>query len=555
MRGVRSRRFITLSAICKRPSLHDLLFRNPCVYNLLDTNLQTLPRSAADKPGTFQLGVPWQLVPLGLLWLMAGWGLADHWRLNPQYQYGWFVPALAAYTGYERWRSRPIPGLPVRGGLLVASVLCALLLPAWLFILPNSAWPLAHWVFVAQIAGITLGVIAAKGGWRWVRHFSIPVLFMFTAVPWPDQIESPVMSLMRRSAASAAVVGLDLLGVTALQHGSVLQVAGGVVGVDDACSGIRSLQGSLTASLILGEFFRFDAFRRVLLVALSVAAAFIVNFIRVGFLAWNAAKGGVGAVDQWHDPAGTTSFLICVAVIWAVAFRLDTTTARISLSGYVPPPNSLPRWFAPAVTAWIGVTIISAELWYYDPAPPPRSQWTVKPPAGNQPLSISPNVWVQLRYDSAIGVTWNEAGRKWSLYFFDWEFGPMFSRVSAQNHRPDICLPATGFELQENRGKLTFATREAKLPFHAYSFKQGDDIIFVYHGIWPLRSERGIHQGPLPDGKHAASLQSVLWRERRMGQQALEVAISGCSDPTQADAAFGELLPQLLQSRSLSSSL
>jgi exosortase len=504
---------------------------------------------------TLNPGGLWRLVPFILLWLMAVWGLADHWRLNPQYQYGWFVPVLAVYAASDRWQTRPAPGTPLCGGLWLACVLCVLLLPAWLFILPNTAWPLVHWIFVSQIAAITLAIIAALGGRRWVRHFAIPVLFAFTAIPWPDLIESPIMHLLKKTAASVAVFGLDLVGVTALQHGSVLEVAGGAVGVDEACSGIRSLQGSLTAALILGELFRFDGLRRVFLFALSIAAAFATNFIRVGFLAWNAAKSGIAAVDQWHDPAGTTSLLVCVALIWAVAFRLDIGAVRISLSSHVPPSHLLPRWFTPAVVSWIGITIVCAELWYHDPTPAPASQWAVKLPAGNKPLPLSPNVWVQLRYDSATGATWSEAERTWSLFFFDWDFGPMFSRVSAQNHRPDICLPAAGLELQEDRGKLMYSVEGTQLPFRAYTFRQNKELVFVYHGIWPLRSERGLRHGPLAGGKHAASLQSVLWRERRIGQQALELAVRGCASTGQADAAVSRMLPQLLHRRPIPSSM
>jgi exosortase len=513
----------------------------------LETNLQTLPRPAVEEIGTLRLTAFWQLAPLLLLWLMAGWGLADHWRLNPQYQYGWIVPALAAYAAYDRWRTRPPPEPPVAGGLWLACLSVALLLPAWVSILPNTAWPLVHWIFVAQVSVATFGVIAAMGGRRWVRHFAVPILFMFTAVPWPDLIESPIMSLMRQTAASVAVFGLDLLGVTALQHGNVLEVAGGAVGVEEACSGIRSLQGSLTASLILGEFFRFNAPRRVLLVALSIAAAFATNLFRVGFLAWNAAKSGTASIDQWHDPAGMTGLLVCVVVIWAVAFRLDVRGTSVPVSAHVPPPRPLPRWFVPTATVWIVITIISAELWYHDPSPDPKGQWAVRVPASSKPISISPNVWVQLRYDSAIAASCVESGRTWTLFFFDWEFGPMFSRISAQNHRPDICLPATGFELQQDRGTLVFQVDGVPLPFHAYSFCHGKELMFVYHGVWPFRSERGVQRGPLAEGKYAASLRSVLWRERRMGQQSAELFISGCANSARADDAFTQFIPQLLR--------
>jgi hypothetical protein len=131
----------------------------------------------------------------------------------------------------------------------------------------------------------------------------------------------------------------------------------------------------------------------------------------------------------------------------------------------------------------------------------------------------------------------------------------MFSRVSAQNHRPDICLPATGLELQDDRGERMYSVEGTPLPFHAYSFRQDKEVIFVYHGIWPFRSGRGLRRGPLATGKHAASLQSVFWRERRIGQQAMELAVRGCAETAQADAAFGELLPRLIHRRSAPSSL
>jgi exosortase len=516
----------------------------------LDTDLQTLPRPAIERIGVFSSTALWRITPLLLLWLMACWGLADYWRLNPQYQYGWLVPGLAAYALYERWLTRPAPGAPIRQGLWLAYVSGFFLLPAWVFFLPNSSWPLVNWIFVAQIAAITLGIIAAKGGWQWVRHFSFPIMFVFTAVPWPDFVESPVMQVMRQTATSVAVVALDLLGVTALQHGNVLEVVGGAVGVEEACSGIRSLQGSLAASLIAGEIFRFNVPRRIMLIALSIITAFATNLVRIGFLAWNAANSGTAAVDEWHDTAGMTGLLVCVVVIWVVAFRLDAKGVRVPPTSFIPNPHPLPRWLASAAILWIIITISFAEIWYHDPSPAPKGQWTAKPPASSKPVSISPNVWAQLHYDSSIGATWTESGRTWTLFFFDWEFGPTFSRISAQNHRPNICLPATGLELQQDRGKILFEVDGIPLAFHAYSFSQGNELMFVYHGVWPFRTERASQRGPLAEGKHAASLKAVISRERCIGQQSAELFVSGCANAEQADRAFAQLIPQLLRRNS-----
>src|SRR6218665_325237 len=105
------------------------------------------------------------------------------------------------------------------------------------------------------------------------------------------------------------------------------------------------------------------------------------------------------------------------------------------------------------------------------------------------------------------------------MFFFEWDLGPAFTRVSAQMHRPEICLPATGGEIQADRGVVTFEVNGFDLPFPAYTFKMKGQLVFVYHGVWQFRSERGLRHGPLSFHKQIAAVQSVLWRERRVGQQ------------------------------------
>jgi hypothetical protein len=56
---------------------------------------------------------------------------------------------------------------------------------------------------------------------------------------------------------------LGWLGVAALQHGNVIEVATGNVGIDKACSGIRSFQATLMISLFLGKLYRLNMTRRL----------------------------------------------------------------------------------------------------------------------------------------------------------------------------------------------------------------------------------------------------------------------------------------------------
>ena len=49
------------------------------------------------------------------------------------------------------------------------------------------------------------------------------------------------------------VGALNLLGITAVQRGNVIELQTGSVGFDEPCSGIRSLQAVLMLALFLGR--------------------------------------------------------------------------------------------------------------------------------------------------------------------------------------------------------------------------------------------------------------------------------------------------------------
>lgn len=512
------------------------------------------PSTFSDRPdirvGTFRR---WWVLPFAVLWLLPFAGLSIHWNLNPQYHFGWFVPALALSAAWNRWRTRPAPGAPLSSGVWLAGALALLVFPVWLFCQPNPDWPLVNWFFTGLIAALTLAVIGASGGWSWVSHFAMPILLIFTAVPWPDQIEAPLIQSMMRAVAGVAVVLLDLIGVTALQHGNLIEVGTGTVGVDEACSGIRSLQGSLMASLVLGELFRFSIPRQLVLVAASLFAAFATNVVRAGFLAWSAARSGLDAVNRWHDPAGMTILLICVGLIFASALLLDRDAAAPAAYTHVPRAAPLPRWFMPALAGWLVLVLAGTELWYYDPTPRPESRLQFTAPRASMPLKIAPAAEALIRSDRTTSAQWvGGDGARWLVYFFEWDFGPAFARVAAQMHRPDLCLPASGREMKEDRGDRPFAIGDLPVSLRSFTFKEGRETLFVYHGIWQVRSERGLRHGPLHAYKHRAALQSVLWRERDIGQQVIELAVTGYRDGTQADAAVAKMLPELFTDRARS---
>ena len=149
----------------------------------------------------------------------------------------------------------------------------------------------------------------------WLRHFAFSICLIFTVVPWPGDAEMFVIQSLMRVATSFTVEVLNLVNIPALQHGNVVEVKTGLLGIDEACSGIRSLQATLMVSLFLGELYRASWRRRVVLALFGVIIAFLCNVGRTFLLCWFVAKDGIESLPKWHDPAGFTILGICFVVL------------------------------------------------------------------------------------------------------------------------------------------------------------------------------------------------------------------------------------------------
>src|SRR2546423_10427213 len=130
-----------------------------------------------------------------------------------------------------------------------------------------------------------------------------------------------------RIVANLTVEVLGWFNIPALQRGNLIEVSTGVVGVDEACSGIRSFQSTLMAGLFLGELYLLRWRRRLLLLVGGVLLSFCLNVVRTLILTCHASTAGIAALEKWHDPAGMMIFLVSFGCLWAITVRLKARTA------------------------------------------------------------------------------------------------------------------------------------------------------------------------------------------------------------------------------------
>jgi exosortase len=320
---------------------------------------------------------------LAILWLPVVYTTGAQWTIFEQYHYGWAVPFMCLFFAWERAQrgkaesgklksedrrqgtegenqraddlppsavSRPASALrpPSSALWFLISAFCFLFWLSRFLLEANPTWRAPAWGLVIAAAGITLALLYVAGGQTWLRRFLFPVAFFFVAVPWPTPLEDLVTQNLMRLNVAIVIELLNLFNIPALAHGNVIELSRGVVGVEEACSGIRSMQASLMIALFFGEFFRLRVLRRVGLVFGGIVFAMFFNVCRTYFLAWICSRYGNDAVDTWHDRAGFFVLLCFIATrllaLWLARTKhaprsMPTSDFRPPTSDLRPPPS------------------------------------------------------------------------------------------------------------------------------------------------------------------------------------------------------------------------
>ncbi len=477
----------------------------------------------------------------GILWLLLLKHLSLHWTINPQYSFGWLVPLICVFLFYARWISRPQPAAPRFDARWIFCAAGFAFMPVWLVEQPNPDWRLVSWALALDVVALSLCAVYFMGGRAWLAHFAFCICLILTAVPWPFGFEAFVIQRMMQTAAAITVEALNLSGIPALQHGNVIEVKTGMLGIDEACSGIRSLQATIMVSLFLGELYRTGWAKRLLLLFSGVLVAFLCNVGRAFLLASVASHNGVEAVAKWHDPAGFTILAICFFVLCIIARIVCGPPQRLGRSKAVP-AMQFPSGMTAFLAIWLVLTLLGTEAWYRAHEKHDAVHWAFEWPVSKEKFSdvAIPEPAVDLlKFDSGRGATWEDGGGShWTAFFFTWTAGSSRSRMLARSHRPEICLPAVGYKLQSDRGTVAIQANNLSIPFHALEFEGAGQRADVFFCIWEDGSKAGDTFGRLiaTIGADGAGLQSVLLGERNLAQQTLEIVITGCATPADAEA-------------------
>ena len=280
------------------------------------------PRNQTDRePARRNWAALRAMLPSGLamVWLSskAQW----FWSHRADLQFGWIVLILCLYLFWEAWESKPT--LQYRwtfGGCLLLSFGVALL-----FVV--QVYQAAFGMNSASLLGLALGVMAViaanvhyifdRSG---LRHFAFAFLFFFIALPMPSILYNFVVGGLQSKVALIDVELLNLLGIPARRVGSLIQLPTCMVGIDEACSGIRSLQSTVMAALFIGYLTLKRTSLKLMLLGAGFLLAVLGNIFRSLFLSYMANARGLQALDALHDAAGWSILLFTAVGVVVLAW-------------------------------------------------------------------------------------------------------------------------------------------------------------------------------------------------------------------------------------------
>ena len=241
------------------------------------------------------------------------------------------------------------------------------------------------------------------------------------------------------------------------------------------------------------------------------------------------------------------------------------------------PYSALPTSYFLFALCWIVAAELGAHFWYraHESNLVATTRWGVQWPeaAPNfRELKIDEEVRRQLRFDQGHGASWtvpaasstttsNPSGSKTIaclLYLFRWNPGRN-SALLANLHRPDVCLPAIGWNQVADTGVRNYpVTTSFSLPFRHFEFRHGTpenstpQVAHAFYCLWEDRMPSPSAAGSkLPQMAAAHStwtrderIRQVLDGRRHLGQQVMEVVFMSSEQIPAADAEsrFGELV-------------
>ena len=445
--------------------------------------------------------------------------LWPQWSSNPDLSHGYFMPVLFLLLVHEarsRGTRRYLPPREWRGALMGAALVAALVcLAAAGLYATTIGWSHALVAFALTTAGVLAlgaGLIALSADEVRVVPFNWTVLtalgLWLLCAPIPPGTYSRLTLSLQLSVSEHVLAALHFLGVPASRNGNIIELANTSVGVEEACSGVRSLISCVFAGGFFAATLVHRAWARGLIILLAAPLALVMNFVRSLTLTLLANRG-VDISGTWHDATGFAVLGVTAAILGGLALLLERPGASPAAPPAAPPARRRSR-LDYALATGLGAIVALAGFFAIKTQGAERSDRHVPDlmamlPAQAEGWRVETDTDIyqfsdQLQTEHLAQRTYfrvtEQGGVQDTIYVAYWPAGQ--SSVSAvAAHTPDACWPGAGWTMtpvDQPRQYLAVGNR-VLAPAEARLFRVGDYPQHVW--FWHLYDGRPlVHTDP-----------------------------------------------------------
>lgn len=538
----------------------------------------TSPDSPPIKnPAGFKFSGPLagRFLALGVLWAHLIYQVHYQWGGASYYNYGWIVPILALLLFYNRFefnfiapsdnQAFPKPN-PWRNAVVL--LIAFGLIPVKILSEVNVFWRVPLFFHAGGVLAITLIWLYEWLGKENFKRILFPLFFTLTMLPWPYRIESQVIQGFSNQVTHFTAFVLNGLGMEAQVAGNTIRMGELTVGVDDACSGIRSLQSLLMVALFLGDYFFLTIGRRFALIGLGILLVFVFNSLRSTLLSVIYFLVGEELYDFLHDPVGLVTFGLSFLFLFLTTLFLRSKRLQEGLKR-IPISELRSRWIHSAFPNyasgihWISIavlTVVLVEGWFILRSSQSDHQqaliWSLQPTPEAfttfEELPIPDRVADTLAYDYGLRVQGVRPDLiRVEAYYYGYTGENRMNSVSSYGHSPLICMSAVGAELDRIEEPFRFEKNNLSLPLQHYVFAFPEmNTDGRLHVFWAVaeRNNQGFDSERLQSLDYLAQLQLAFLGRRDYARKVVLISISGTNNPQRVTTALQEILDQWIQS-------
>jgi len=496
--------------------------------------------------------------------------LWPHWRENPDLSHGFFVPILF-FLLLREGMQQPKPRY-LRPHWLKSAVIVGLLgggfLAAGAGGLYSAAVGWNHSLVAFTITGglvliLLAGLLVFSDAKLRLVPFSWPILvaigLWLLCAPIPPGTYSRLLVALQLMVTHNVMTALHWLGIIATQRGNVIELATTSVGIEEACSGIRSLISCVFAGFFFSASLVRQTWARCLIIGLAAPIAIVMNFLRSLALTL-MANAEIEIEGTVHDVTGFAVLGITAGILSLLAILLDKPTADevaaggaahapsapspalAAATGFRPSFNSLSLVSGLGLTCLLGLVFVMLTRPTRPDDEQPDLLHMLPSRAEGWQVNVNPNLY----QFSGVLQTENLAERTYrkktedgqmlqlTVYVAYWEPGST-SVSQVAMHTPDACWPGGGWTLVEDgktppREALRLADSQTLPTAESRHFTNGGYPQYVW--FWHLYDRRPVGY---EDPRSAVRLLKQAWQHgfSRNGSQ--------CFIRVSANIPWGEL--------------